>query len=111
MEVPRPGTKSNLQLWPMPEVWQRWIFNLLCQASNQTCILGAAEIPPISLCHSENSSPFLVSCFTLEFGFIGYASCLAEISEKLPARMNVAIVRATCMWGSMKSIEIRHSIY
>ena len=34
MEVPRPGTEPELQLQPMPQPWQCWIFNLLCNSGN-----------------------------------------------------------------------------
>ena len=29
MEVPRLGTEPETQLWPVPQVWQCWILNLL----------------------------------------------------------------------------------
>ena len=39
-------------------------FNSLCQAKDQTCLLAAAEIPPIPLCYSGNSSrTFFFFCF------------------------------------------------
>ena len=37
MEVPKPGTESELQLWPKPQLQQHWIFNLL---------RGARELNP-----------------------------------------------------------------
>ena len=38
MEVPGSGTESKMQLWPMPQLQQRWFLNPLCQARNQTHI-------------------------------------------------------------------------
>ena len=52
MEVPKLGVESELQmqayttatrskqhLWPMLQLWQHWILNLLRKTRNQTCIL------------------------------------------------------------------------
>ena len=36
--VPGPGTRSEPQLLPKPQLWQCWIFNLLCQAGDRTYI-------------------------------------------------------------------------
>ena len=36
MEVPRPGSEPEPQLRPLPQLWQHWILNPLCQAGDQT---------------------------------------------------------------------------
>ena len=37
-EVPRPGTRSELQFQSKPKLWQHWILNLLCWARGRTCV-------------------------------------------------------------------------
>ena len=50
------GIISKLQLQPKLQLWQHWIFNLLCWARNQTCV------PVLPRCHSRNSPwKFLIS--------------------------------------------------
>ena len=36
--VPRPGIRSEPQLWPKLQLWQCWIPNSLCLEEDQTCI-------------------------------------------------------------------------
>ena len=54
MEIPRPGIKSEPQLWSMPQLQQHWILNPLCQGlnphihSNGSCYSWILN----SLCHS-----------------------------------------------------------
>ena len=38
--VPRPGIRSELQLWPRPQLQKFWIFNPLQQARDRTCALA-----------------------------------------------------------------------
>ena len=38
MEVPRPGIRSEPQLWPAPKLQQHQILNPLCQARDGTCV-------------------------------------------------------------------------
>ena len=35
--VSRPGIRSELQLWPVLQLWQCWILNHLCRAGDQNC--------------------------------------------------------------------------
>ena len=38
VEFPGPGIRSQLQLPPMLQLWQCWIFNPLCPAGDRTCV-------------------------------------------------------------------------
>jgi len=46
--VPRPGIRSNPQLWPKPQLRQCYILNLPRQAGDQTCI------PVLPRCHRSH---------------------------------------------------------
>ena len=46
-EVPRPGTESELQLWPMPQPLQCQILNPLRQAGDWTCASTAIQTATI----------------------------------------------------------------
>ena len=39
-EVPRPGTKSTLELWPVPQLQQSQILKLVCQKGTPICFLA-----------------------------------------------------------------------
>ena len=56
MEVPRPGTESELQLQPMPP-----LPNPLSEARNQTCILMDNNWALNPLSHNGNSSFFFLN--------------------------------------------------
>ena len=43
IEVPRPGTKSEPQLGPTPQLWQHWILNPLRQARDGTYTSAATQ--------------------------------------------------------------------
>ena len=36
MEIPQPGIESEMQLQPLPQLWQCWILNPLCWAGDWT---------------------------------------------------------------------------
>ena len=51
MEVPRPGTESELQLQLKPQLQQHWILNLLGQANDQTHITSeTSQILNLTYC-------------------------------------------------------------
>ena len=53
--VPGPEIRSELQLQPMPQLWQHWILNPLCRAMDQTCTPQKQHRILNPLCHSGNS--------------------------------------------------------
>ena len=69
MEVPEPGIKSKLQLWPPPQLPQCWILNSLHQTRYRTCITRETSWIINPLHHCRNSCCFLLinlyyfSCF------------------------------------------------
>ena len=59
IEVPGRGTESQLELQPMPQLWQCWILNPLCRTQDQTHILATTETLPIPLSHSGDASKYI----------------------------------------------------
>ena len=53
VEVPGPGIKFKLQLWPVPQLWQCWILNLLHWARDWT------------LATTETTTGWLTYCATV----------------------------------------------
>ena len=64
-EVPRPGIRSELQLWPMPQLWQ-----LTAPGQGSVLCLGTAETAPIPLCHSGNCLMYLFFLFKFPWNFL-----------------------------------------
>lgn len=55
MEAPGPGTESEPELQPAPQLRQCWLLNPLHHAGDWTCFPDAADTPSIPLCRSGNS--------------------------------------------------------
>ena len=70
--APSPGTRSELQLWPKPQLWQRRTLNPQCWARDWTCV------PALPRCHWSHC----VTAGTPEFLFI---ECLLQASTILGA--------------------------
>ena len=57
-----PGQGCELQLWPTLQPWQYWLLHPLCQAEDLSNLLPSTlERPLIPLCHSRNSSIFILN--------------------------------------------------
>ena len=77
-EVPRPGIRSEAQLWPKLQLWQRRILNSLCQARDRTCI------PALPKCHRSHCTTagtvFVLFCFVICRNCCFISRCLSDIT-------------------------------
>ena len=60
MEIPRPGIEPELQLQPMPQLWQCQILRLLCHRGNSAAgLLNAVPALILTSCVAVSKSPNL----------------------------------------------------
>ena len=52
---PGQGSDLSCDLWPLPQLWQGWILNPLCQGQGSNPHPWSAETPRILWCRSGNS--------------------------------------------------------